>query len=469
MKSKLPLLFTKPAIIIFLVSVFPLQGILAQTKPDFIIGIGVSQYRDKLEQNYLELYYTYKQSVLTYKSKGDAFEGAIIMTITLSSNESDSVLLNKKFRIPGLVADTAITDQQRSLVGMLKMFVPNLNQKMSIQSVDENNESRTHIFTLELPSKSFFSDSVSISDIELASTIRKTQNGEKNLFTKGPYDVIPNPSGIYSSNLPVIYYYYEVYNLLQGIAGEKYRVNNTILDLNGLQVQSNQKTKSRVNESSVEVGQINISSLQSGIYVLDAQIYDENGTPVSNSMKPFRYINLNPASTTPVSDLSSSDLLSSQLYGKTEDALNEEFASLLYIASRSEKRAYKKTKDLDSKVKFLTDFWEKRDSNPSTPQNEYRDQYLSRAEYSSRFATGLKKGWQSDRGRIIIKYGIPDEYDRQAAAMGEAPHEIWYYNNIQGGVLFVFAALGGGQEYRIIHSTHRSELQDYQWKETLKK
>ncbi|MFL3050432.1 MAG: GWxTD domain-containing protein [Candidatus Neomarinimicrobiota bacterium] len=469
MKNKLTLLFKKPAIIILLISAFPLQGILAQTKPNFIIGIGVSQYRDKVEQNYLELYYTYKQSVLTYKSKGDAFEGAIIMTITLSSNESDSVLLNKKFRIPGLVADTAITDQQRSLVGMLKMFVPNLNQNMSIQSVDENDESRTHTFTLELPSKSFFSDSVSISDIELASTIRKTQNGKKNLFTKGPYDVIPNPSGIYSSNLPVIYYYYEVYNLLQGIAGEKYRVNNTILDLNGLQVQSNQKTKPRVNESSVEVGQINISSLQSGIYVLDAQIYDENGTPLSNSMKPFRYINLNPASATPVSDLSSSDLLSSQLYGKTEDALNEEFASLLYISSRSEKRAYKKTKDLDSKVKFLTDFWEKRDSNPSTPQNEYRDQYLSRAEYSSRFATGLKKGWQSDRGRITIKYGIPDEYDRQAAAMGEAPHEIWYYNNIQGGVLFVFAALGGGQEYRIIHSTHRSELQDYQWRETLKK
>ena len=465
MKSKLTLLFNKPVIIIFLISASPLQEILAQKKPDFIIGIDVQQYRDKVEQNYLELYYTYKQSLLTYKSKGDAFEGAIIMSITLSSNESDSVLLNKKIRIPGLVADTASTDQDRSLVGMLNMFVPNLNQNMSIKSVDENDESRTHTFTLELPSKSFFSNSVSISDIELASTIRKTQNGKKNLFTKGPYDVIPNPSGIYSSNLPVIYYYYEVYNLLKGITGEKYIVNNTILDLNGLQLLSGQQTKAKVNESSVEVGQINISSLQSGIYVLDAQIYDENNTPLSNSMKPFRYINLNPASAAPVSDLSSSDLLSSQLYAKTEDALDEEFASLLYISSRSEKRGYKKTKGLDNKVKFLTNFWGKRDSNPSTPQNEDRDDHLAMVEYSSRYASGLKKGWQSDRGRIVMAYGIPDEYDRQAAAMGEAPHEIWSYYNIQGGVLFVFAALGGGQEYRLIHSTHRSELQDYQWRE----
>ena len=81
----------------------------------------------------------------------------------------------------------------------------------------------------------------------------------------------------------------------------------------------------------------------------------------------------------------------------------------------------------------------------------------------------MKKGWQSDRGRITIVYGQPDEYSREAASMGTAPHEIWYYHNLQGGVLFVFAALGGGQEYRLIHSTHRSELQDFQWMETLKK
>ena len=101
---------------------------------------------------------------------------------------------------------------------------------------------------------------------------------------------------------------------------------------------------------------------------------------------------------------------------------------------------------MDNKVKFLTNFWGKRDSNPSTPQNEDRDDHLAMVEYSSRYASGLKKGWQSDRGRIVMAYGIPDEYDRQAAAMGEAPHEIWSYYNIQGGVLFVFAALGGGQE-----------------------
>ncbi|MBF89650.1 MAG: hypothetical protein CMG75_10025 [Candidatus Marinimicrobia bacterium] len=469
MKSKFMILF-RFATVIFIIFLFPLQETLAQEKPNFILGIGVSQYRNKLENNYLELYYSYKEASLTYKKNERGFEGAINMSITLSSNESDSVLLSKKFRIPRLVTDTTSLDPQKSLVGMLNMFVANLSQTMSIESIDEHDQSRTHTYTLNLETKNFFSDSVSISDIELASTIRKTQSGGKNIFTKGIYDIIPNPSGIYSSNLPRLYYYYEVYNLLKGISGEKYTVNNTIIDLNGLQVQSNEKTKPLVNESSVEVGQIDISSLESGIYVLDAQIYDGSGSALSNSMKPFRYINLKPASTaSPVSDLSSSDLLASQLYGKTEEDLDEEFASLVYIATRSERRAYKKTKDLDSKVKFLTNFWEKRDSNPTTPQNEYRDQYLARSEFSERYASGLKKGWQSDRGRTIIKYGIPDEYDRQAAGMGEAPHEIWHYYNLQGGVIFVFAALGGGQEYRLIHSTHRSELQDFQWMEKVKK
>lgn len=469
MKNKLTLLNSRLSIIICLFLVFALQNIVAKPTSDFIVGIDICQYRNKSENNYLELYYSYQEASLSYIKKGDGFEGAIAMSVTFTSNESDSVFLNKNFRIPHLVSDTTNLDQKKSLVGMINMLVPNRDQNMSIESIDDHNNSRNQTITFQLQSKSFFSESVSISDVELASTIRKMQSGKKTIFTKSSYDVIPNPSGIYSNKLPRVYYYFEVYNMLQGIPGDNYSINTTILDLNGLQVLSKQKTKKRLNESSVEVGQIDVGSLPSGVYIFDAQILDPNGEALSNTRKPFTYINQKTIVTRPVSDLSSSDLLKSQLYAKSENALDAEFASLRYIAKRSEIRAYKKTKTLDNKVNFLTDFWDKRDSDPGTLENETRDEYLSRVEYASRFASGLKKGWQSDRGRIIILYGEPDEYSREATSIGTAPHEIWYYYNLQGGVIFVFAALGGGQEHRLIHSTHRSELQDFQWMETLKK
>jgi len=83
---------------------------------------------------------------------------------------------------------------------------------------------------------------------------------------------------------------------------------------------------------------------------------------------------------------------------------------------------------------------------------------------NSQFSIGLKRGWQTDRGRILITYGPPDQYVRDPFERGMKPHEEWHYHNLQGGVVFVFADLNGFQDYRLIHSTHQSELQNYNWK-----
>jgi hypothetical protein len=49
--------------------------------------------------------------------------------------------------------------------------------------------------------------------------------------------------------------------------------------------------------------------------------------------------------------------------------------------------------------------------------------------------------------------------------MDTKPYEIWHYNDLEGGVLFVFADLTGFSEYRLLHSTKRGELQDDSWQQ----
>ena len=114
---------------------------------------------------------------------------------------------------------------------------------------------------------------------------------------------------------------------------------------------------------------------------------------------------------------------------------------------------------------FLFDFWKNRDPTPTNPVNETKLEFIRRLEYVDiNFASGFKKGWKTHRGRVYIMYGEPEELIREEYDAGQKSHELWYYHNIQGGVLFVFADLSGFQDYRLIHSTHQDEIQDYDWK-----
>ena len=54
-----------------------------------------------------------------------------------------------------------------------------------------------------------------------------------------------------------------------------------------------------------------------------------------------------------------------------------------------------------------------------------------------------KIGWKTDRGRVLILYGEPNEIERFPNQMDKKPYEIWHYDDVEGGVIFVFADLSG--------------------------
>ena len=89
-----------------------------------------------------------------------------------------------------------------------------------------------------------------------------------------------------------------------------------------------------------------------------------------------------------------------------------------YIATDQEKYILQNL-DTDQELNlFLQDFWIKRDPSPGTTINEFRDDYLERFR-TANFSLG---GWQSDRGRVFIIYGIPEDI------VISSDIEIWVYN-----------------------------------------
>ena len=116
-----------------------------------------------------------------------------------------------------------------------------------------------------------------------------------------------------------------------------------------------------------------------------------------------------------------------------------------YIITDQERAAFKKLSTDDEREQFVEQFWERRNPNPGSPENEFKEEYYRRIAYANEhYASGIP-GWKTDRGRIYIMYGPPDEIESHPSGGtyirppeeggGETatyPFEQWRYRYIDG-------------------------------------
>lgn len=116
-----------------------------------------------------------------------------------------------------------------------------------------------------------------------------------------------------------------------------------------------------------------------------------------------------------------------------------------YIITDEERAAFKKFSTAEERESFIEAFWERRNPNPGSPENEFKEEYYRRIAYANEhYASGIP-GWRADRGRIYIMYGPPDEIESHPSGGtysrppeeggGETstfPFETWRYRYIDG-------------------------------------
>jgi GWxTD domain-containing protein len=144
-----------------------------------------------------------------------------------------------------------------------------------------------------------------------------------------------------------------------------------------------------------------------------------------------------------------------------------------YIITDEERKAFKKLATDDEREKFIEEFWRRRDPDPDTEENEYKEEYYERIAYANEhFASGIP-GWKSDRGRIWITFGKPDErethpaggpYDRPNTEGGGMtttyPFETWFYRYLPGvgsGIELEFVDPTGSGEYRLSRNPNEKD------------
>jgi GWxTD domain-containing protein len=148
-----------------------------------------------------------------------------------------------------------------------------------------------------------------------------------------------------------------------------------------------------------------------------------------------------------------------------------------YIITGAEKKAFQALATDEERENFIENFWRRRDPNPDTEENEFRDEYYERIAYANEHYTSGIPGWKTDRGRIYITWGKPDEvethpsggaYDRPSYEGGGStttyPFETWFYRHLDGvgdGIEIEFVDPTGTCEYRIARDANEKDALKY--------
>lgn len=262
---------------------------------------------------------------------------------------------------------------------------------------------------------------------------------------------------------PDLYYYLELY----GQDEETSRVNISA------EVLSGDRVVYRTPVSEVEVvtggvpftGHLSLAGLPPGEYQLAMTVGDESEgerrTASFHMLSPERAVAAGTADGSYEADL----------FATLSDAeLEQTFGGVALLITDTERVTFEALPP-DAKRRYLTEFFQRQDPNPASPGNQFLDDYVERiqtirARYDETVGTEERMPWFTDRGRIYLKYGEPQDrvvnYSPSdlgnptgsaggGAFAGEPPYEIWQYQTTS--FVYLFIQEDRFDRWRLIYST----------------
>ena len=281
--------------------------------------------------------------------------------------------------------------------------------------------------------------------------------------------MIPYVSDFFPSSVEKLIFYTEIYDT-DKILGEnegfllRYYIENynTQMPLNDFNMFKRQTAA----PITVVFKEFNISELPSGNYNLVIEARDRENQLLK--AKRFFFQRSNPGVDIDLKDISTINITNTFVYDIMDvDTLSEYINSLYPISEPKERQFAKnqlKAQNLKLMQQYFYNFWYKRNNlNPEEEWNIYKRQL----QYVNKhYSTMIKKGYETDRGRVYLQYGPPNNLVERKHEPGVYPYEIWHYYKIndQNNKKFVFYNPDiVGNEYALLHSDVRGEIGNRNW------
>jgi len=357
------------------------------------------------QNNKIVLYSEMLYDDITFVKKGISSFNAKVEFVILILNDEEEQVISRNFIREINESNFEVTNSRvKKMIFNEEFMVPPGDYEIKVQANDLTSKKSINR-KVELKLKDISENSVVLSDMLLLENIVLDSTGKL-------IDIKPKVKNNFPEQLKYFYIYYDLYSAK---VPKNVQIQYQFLskdddpELDSIVVVRPEKIFSS------HYIKINKKNLQKNRYNIVLKIQNNNESTERRKLISFYWV------TTPQTSEDISLALRQMRYIISEDSLDK------YVES-----------NIENQKLFFNTYWELRDPNPNSSVNELMEEYFGRVNTSNReFSTFENNGWLTDRGRLLIKFGQPDDIERHPFELNSNPYVIWRYYALRKVFLFV--------------------------------
>jgi GWxTD domain-containing protein len=284
-------------------------------------------------------------------------------------------------------------------------------------------------------------------------------------FLRNGVSADPNPRHEVIGAEPTLGIYAEIYNASQAKLGD-FDIGVSVIDnIRDEQFVTYVPMKA-LSDGLVMREEFPLLGISSGVYYVRLQLLTKDHQTVLET-KEDRFFLLNPEEPPAGQKMLTEDeqfqISEWSILAGEQLKLEMELSDIL--ATKAELDVRKSCTNERAQQRYLFRFWKVRDPESSTNANERLDQFRANFKRAQTFykSPTYPDGWRTDRGVILLKFGVPTQIERFDHNTDAKPYEKWFYQDIQGGVEFYFVDMMMQQNYKLVHSTMLGQISQPNW------
>jgi len=422
---------------------------------------------------FIETYITIAGQSVTRKPVKGGFQSATNISLLVTS-ESGNIVQANKYNLNGPIYKDTL--QIPAFIDNQRYPLANGTYTMELTVTDLNNPQKPFKL-VQVIKINYGSYPIQASSIQTLESFKKTATPSD--ISKSGYDLIPYTVDYYPDEQNKISFYFESYNT-DSVCGEnksfiyKYYIENNdnlkpVEETFGFK----KATTAPVNPL---LAQIDISILPTGNYNLVIEVRDEKNVVQLQEKQFFQRRNKFVEQTFVSGNYAPNSIEKYFRNVKSADTLKIYTECLWPISDMIEReRLINQTIKNDTGLmrNYLIDYWTNRAADSVNPMKIWMEYLKSVNEVAILFKCGKQKGYFTDRGRVYLQYGKPNQRSVMSADQGTYPYEIWQYYRINDKAngkffsnrKFVFVNKAIADDcYRLEHSDMLGEINNPRWR-----
>lgn len=449
----------KKFLVLFFISTFYISSVLGSVQAYF----SYTTFNTPTSGPYIETHLSIMgNTALFVKNEIGKFQASLEVTMIFKQN--DSIVEFRKFNLLSPEIDDTIQSKP-NFIDLHRIPLPNGRYNFELTISDNINDSFTHNGTIDI---NYDNSNISFSDIEMIESYSETS--EPNILTKCGFDMIPYFSDFYPQNINKLIFYAELYNSDKVLKDDEFLIRYYLEDYNSKTILKEYNRFQKKKSASVNVifGEFSIKKLYSGNYNLVIEARNKKNELLQN--QKFFFFRSNPKPEVIADKIpSNNNLIGTFVQNYASIDSLAEHIDYLYPISDVRELTYAqnqiKSRNLESMQQFFYSFWGKRSS--LEPKKEWEKYYKKVLAVNKEYRCRGKKGYQTDRGRVYLQYGLPNDITKNEFNDSGYPYEIWhYYKCLDGQTNKTFTFYNptvAGNNLILLHSNAKGEISNPNW------